>query len=1057
MAIRLGPFAIGAPVGRGGMGEVWSASHDDGQAVAIKVLTRQGAENAGVRRALQNEVRAVARLDHPHVVRVLDLGVVPEDTPFVSGTPWVAMPLATGSLWPWCGSLDWASVRSVLLAVLDALAHAHARGVLHRDLKPENVLCFGAGVDRVQLTDFGLASVLGERRDPDRETASGTPTYMAPEQVEGRWRDQGPWTDLYAVGQLALDLVGTDTAVPADLEAWVSVMRARDARARFQLACDAAAALGALGGVPSGRAGGVPRAPGLRSLEAATVRFTVFEDVEPEESAIEGPEPAAPGRTVGAVAWKPTPRPREVPWLAGAGLGLFPHRVLPFVGRTAELGRLWDALGQVTAGPRLVFVRGASGTGKSRLLDELRYRAHELGAAAVLAATHRDPPDPGDGLAGALARHLVTVGLDVEATRTRLVRRFGEDPALDGAARLLAGEAVPASVRQVAVGWLLARLATDRPVLLAVDAGEIGVSTLEFLAAWLPRATVPVLVVVALTEDRLARRPAERALVEELGRSDRASRLDLGPLAAAEHRRLIRQTLGFHPEVAGRLEDLARGNPALTVQLVAACVRDGRIEATEHGFRADLTGAAEDELGAWRRAVDDAWPGEAPALEVAAVLGQRVDRETWVGVLGGEPPTAPIDALVAAGLVTADEGVGFAHPLAREALLARARDAGRLSAHHARCAAWLRTHRPGAHEAIGRHLLGAGDVEGAIEPLAEGSHVRVMLGEYGLAEVLLAEHAAAIERLGLVGMDRRWARGELGASRLWWSRGDLDRAARLVEPVIVAARDRGWADVEAKACWALAAIGIERGEQRTVELLERAGDLLEQVGDRTAHGRCRIALCDAELGQGDPARASAALDRASELLGAQDPAVRVRRGRELAMAGRPGEAVALLDGVAAAFATAGQTPMLAFARFQQARAAFLADDLDGASTWISEAADLAVEVGLGEPAYPLWVALIALARGEDPGERLAAIEATVHRAGRLPHRVLVHLALVWRAVRDGDRQGAERWWGLVSGPDTFGDEPFTVEVARRVAADARRRGWNELAESMVPQEGPRGP
>ena len=100
----------------------------------------------------------------------------------------------------------------MLLELLDALGHAHARGVVHRDLKPGNVLLHRgpAAAPRVKLADFGIAHALGPARDEGRADLgdmAGTPAYMPPEQVECRWRDFGPWTDLYALGIMTYQLV----------------------------------------------------------------------------------------------------------------------------------------------------------------------------------------------------------------------------------------------------------------------------------------------------------------------------------------------------------------------------------------------------------------------------------------------------------------------------------------------------------------------------------------------------------------------------------------------------------------------------------------------------------------------------------------------------------------------------------------------------------------------------------------------------------------------------------------------------------------------------------
>ncbi|MCA9492706.1 MAG: serine/threonine protein kinase, partial [Myxococcales bacterium] len=140
----LGPFVLEEPIGQGAMGAVWSARHTTQHVrVAIKVLHPPSASSDAEEflAAFRTEVRAVAGLDHPNVVQVLDHGTVPSGGPpgsgLAEGMPWLAMELVDGgTLSARRGRMAWPELRAVVLGLLDALAHAHARGVVHRDLKP---------------------------------------------------------------------------------------------------------------------------------------------------------------------------------------------------------------------------------------------------------------------------------------------------------------------------------------------------------------------------------------------------------------------------------------------------------------------------------------------------------------------------------------------------------------------------------------------------------------------------------------------------------------------------------------------------------------------------------------------------------------------------------------------------------------------------------------------------------------------------------------------------------------------------------------------------------
>jgi eukaryotic-like serine/threonine-protein kinase len=477
--LSMGPYDLQAPVGSGGMGSVWSARHRPSSSrVAIKFLTSVAAGNKRLIRAFRSEIRACAGLNHPSIVRILDRGEVPagieaaSDGQIRAGTPFFVMEyVAGGSLGPWCGQLSWPEIRSVLLGLLDALAHAHSRGLIHRDIKPENVLLTPDRTE-VKLTDFGLVHAV-ERASPgsrDRGLA-GTPRYMAPEQCMGRWRDYGPWTDFYALGGLAYALASghapfsritaqyelvmahreapppplkTRVAVPEGFEPWLHRMLAKDPRDRFQRASEAAAALHRLGDAPvlhtlsmvdrdedtvltdPSVVGGLSimlSTPSVRLaaiLDESTLDFNATHDTQDNQEALPTDDHMANVPQL----WNPGVPMMNVPMdsAVGTGLGLYWLRSMAFVGREQERDELWAALRRVQdlQRPEVYLLSGSSGAGKSRLAQWLCERAHEIAGADFLKASHSPGASSNSALGAMLARHFRTLGLRWNEVRVRM-------------------------------------------------------------------------------------------------------------------------------------------------------------------------------------------------------------------------------------------------------------------------------------------------------------------------------------------------------------------------------------------------------------------------------------------------------------------------------------------------------------------------------------------------------------------------------------------------------------------------------------------------------------
>src|SRR5262249_22426718 len=149
-----------------------------GQVVALKVFPRSISDDPVWRKRLQSEVQLAREVAHPNVCRVFDLGET-------DGLTFISMEFVDGenlsSLIRRVGRLTGDRAIDIARQICIGLAAAHIRGVVHRDLKPANVMLDSRGI--IRITDFGLAGVVGSI--PREEIRSGTPRYMAPEQLAG--------------------------------------------------------------------------------------------------------------------------------------------------------------------------------------------------------------------------------------------------------------------------------------------------------------------------------------------------------------------------------------------------------------------------------------------------------------------------------------------------------------------------------------------------------------------------------------------------------------------------------------------------------------------------------------------------------------------------------------------------------------------------------------------------------------------------------------------------------------------------------------------------------
>jgi tetratricopeptide (TPR) repeat protein len=842
--IVVGPFELHACIGAGGMGQVWRGVHRArGVPIALKVIRTPGSRRFTL--AFRNEVRQVAKLDHPHVIRVLDYGEVDElacDSSggrLPEGAPYYAMEYASG------GSLaehlstpiPWEDLRQALLALLAGLGHAHARGVLHRDLSPRNVLFAGPGDARpgLLLADFGLAR---GGLTSDGLADGGTPSYMPPEQFVGDTRKQGPWSDLYALGCVAWEMISgappflgrttrdlqrqhasapppplvSRAPVPAGLEGWLLKLLQKDPRERFRYAADATQALQQLGEP--------------EDIEISTGGSTEGELSGPiayeplEEASLPTVQLAVPDTFRGA--------PERRHPLEGVRLGLYELRTLPLVDRIEPANALWSALQEVwtTRHPRLMLLCGETGHGKTHLARWIAWRAHELAGAELVTVEHSPQFDPTDGLRYALAQALGCVGGSAAevAAHLRWALEGRADP-YDQAllARYLTSAELPAAEQDALVVRLLGLLSAERPLVLRLEDIHYGPDSARLARAVL-RATGPLPVLLVATME-----PGPTELPQ-------GTSLEIGPLAVADQLQLVSELLSLSPLLAERLVQRTAGSPLFAERMVGDWVRREVLLPTPEGFvlargTADLL--PDDLHQVWTSAVEralGALPAEArTALHVGGALGMEIDREDWTAANARLDITDPelveelADALCTGRLAEPHNTAGWrlVHPLVWESLRRAATDRGLWEPANRACAEMLaaRPQAPRLHERLGTHLLEAGQLQDCLEPLLIGARRCLDTGDLAAAQSLLDRRDEVLRALALGAHDPRWAEGELARIRALVGRGNFAAAQAQATALAERCRKHGWRAVLPEALRLLGLSQLKLGKLLEAEAM----------------------------------------------------------------------------------------------------------------------------------------------------------------------------------------------------------------------------------------------
>ena len=527
-----GRYALLRPLGQGGMGQVWLALDlTNGSECALKRLELRLPRSE--RDSLRSEFEILARVRHPAVVSVHELGFAPDGTPFytMEYVPGQAADVALAGA-------DWPAVYDVAARVTDGLEALHAAGIVHGDVKPTNLLVLpggslGAAPAGVRLVDFGLATLLERERKGHRGTAG----FAAPEVVRGTPLSVA--SDLYGLGATLFVLA-------------LAVARGRDgARAKPprppQNGTAAALAL-AEASVPTGLAQLIVRllsaAPESRPGDAREVRL-------------------------------------ELARLHPAARRTLHERLHTdlLVGRGRELARLERWLATPSGAP-LMLLSGEPGVGKSTLLRELAVRAALAERTVVsLACTAGDPP-------GAVARTLL-LRLAVAAQAVAGVNATHADTRLRLEQGTSLGEPELVALTEAGVAWARTIREQGAAALLLIDDHE----QLDDLSRALVRRMVSdesrtTLRWVWTSASAFTGPESAESLLLEAGI---AEALPLPLLEREQAKALLaaRMQTPPPPELAEAIWARCGGHPGLTVEVLHIAARAGVLRETDSGLTLD--------------------------------------------------------------------------------------------------------------------------------------------------------------------------------------------------------------------------------------------------------------------------------------------------------------------------------------------------------------------------------------------------------------------------------------------------------------------------------------
>ncbi len=623
-------YLLGEMIGEGGMSVVYRARavNDPAAQFAVKIV-----RDSDCSRRIEDmirfnaEARMVARIQHPNIAKVVEVGgLATDDAPV---TPYIVMDYIEGeSLYARIMSGVRFSVHEsmrIMANLCEALAQVHDLGVVHRDLSPGNVMLAadGEGGTRAVLIDFGLAHVR-EFSDSDREAVIGTFSYMSPEQSGMMRRNVDERSDLYSLGVLLYRLL-----------AGVLPFRADDVSSLIHLH--------------------VAKNPEPPSRYNPDIPMVV------ERIALKLLEKEPENRYQSARGLL-----RDVTRILAGDLDFIPGRDdrlvrLNFrtnlIGRTGELARLkarWDDLNRGRGS--ICFIAGEAGRGKTRLAEE--FRAHVIAGGGAFAegkcfaTENKNPYGPFIDAMNAFLNRFVKMQPDEKrALRARVKARCGDLAGLvlrlNPLAREVTGD-TPLPVEldperenrrflMVIAEFFLALADASEPLVILLDdlqwSDEGTFSLLEELAA--PIARSPVMIIGAFRDNETGEdHPVQRFIRAVRGTARPFELVTLQPFDRDAVAEFVSGLLHEQPEEIERIADIVHGksmgNPFFALEILKQLVQDGALSIVNGSWHTNETRLRRTEISSTMletvmKRIDLLSDRENQVLSYAAVIGRKFD------------------------------------------------------------------------------------------------------------------------------------------------------------------------------------------------------------------------------------------------------------------------------------------------------------------------------------------------------------------------------------------------------------------------------------------------